>query len=864
MDTATLQQQDAMNGAGSLQLHAVSADAHSHIPPALPTVLRKIPRPPNAFILYRSNKMRELKNPKNTSVLADKGLDKLDYQRQLSKVIGQLWRDESAEVKAIFYEKAQQAAREHKERYPEYRFKPAVKKAASIEPEIPPPSAVAVAAADCTPEKRGDTDFSPGDLSGPLSGSGSGSGRKRASLEGARSKASPYSASRHRRTSSTGPSSPTAHRANSSMSQQNPPVLLYAAYDPAHFAGSGVPLTRSVSFGASSHRSNQRRTAKPAARRSLDGQVSQTATINNSFDTLVPHHLRDTRVFLAPHPQPPLPVGYAITTDEPSTAHAPHYHQQREHKPRRSLFDAVKSALPPERRAFLQESLAMKGFSYAVQAHPPARVGSGSTANHFEAPLAQSESWTSIISTDSADTWQSQAATSNPSSQSSYATAQSELPPNLDPAYQEALDTNSYAGPSVNLHMSASTGANYPGIGDWSQPDPCWLDYSQSQSSSSSNVAPPPHFHSEAYHGQTVAEGQSQQSSSAQCDSKPHYAQPVPTFGSVDLSQYVPSDYEINSHNSAFVALSEPDSTGQVQGHFYGLDGQLIGQGAVAGTEPGQDGRDEYLDEEARQRRAVDQLLMQMMTASDQSSSAFDCPLHPDPIDAGASQGQVEPQEPLSCAYDQAQWQSWSQGSGLKLEDNLELGDNQAAMPEPSSQAGSEVARDAQQGLPPNAFEAHSPSVVLVPTSQEWMDASNHSQEQAQLTSPRTSRNFSRPMIYDASPQDYRQQSTTSTNSTSSPSNATGQLHQGEAHAQPATIDPAQLTRRPKQEQHSPSGLPSQQHQAKESQAQSVQQSLRNWKSNRLNSFRDKLTRVRHKATPSTSSLSVDQAKDGS
>uniref|UniRef100_V5EXW7 HMG box domain-containing protein n=1 Tax=Kalmanozyma brasiliensis (strain GHG001) TaxID=1365824 RepID=V5EXW7_KALBG len=111
--------------------------------------------------------MRELKGQKNNSAATDTGLDKLDHQRRLSKVIGELWRNEAADVKATFYEKAHQAAREHAERYPEYRFKPAnVKKCLSQD--------VGPSTADHTPEKRENTDFSPGDISGPLSGSGSG------------------------------------------------------------------------------------------------------------------------------------------------------------------------------------------------------------------------------------------------------------------------------------------------------------------------------------------------------------------------------------------------------------------------------------------------------------------------------------------------------------------------------------------------------------------------------------------------------------------------------------------------------------------------------------------------------------------
>ncbi|CDR87110.1 probable HMG-box protein Hmg3 [Sporisorium scitamineum] len=835
MDAAALQDHGS-NGAG---------------PSAAATVLRKIPRPPNAFILYRSNKMHELKNQNSDSSLSETGLDKLDYQRRLSKVIGQLWRNESEQVKATFYEKAKQAAKEHQERYPEYRFKPTVKKAVSREPDTP----VAAAVVDRTPERRGDTDFSPGDLSGPLSGSGSGSGRKRASLEGARSKASPYSTNRHRRTSSIGPSSPTARRPNINTSHPHAPVLLYAADDPAGHAGAGVPLTRSVSFGASSssRSSSQRRIAKPSARRSLDGQVSHAATASNSFSTLVPQHLRDTRVFLAPHPPPPLPIGQAITTDEPGTLFEAQDLQQRVRKPKCSLFDAVKSALPPERRAFLQASLAMKGLLYSGDANAPVGAATSSTANLSTAPTAQSNSWSRMNSGASAQAWQSQETASNPSSRSSYTTtAQSELSPNLDPANQACLGMASYVASSVNIHTDASFGADYVGLSDWSQPDPCWLDYCRSFS----GAAPFPSA-SEDYDGQVASGGQSQQPTSAQGDPQPYDAQPLTSFGSIDFSQYVPEEHQINHANSAFVALSEPDSTGLVQGHFYGLDGQLVGQGAVAGTQLVPHADHQHLDQEARQRRVVDQLLIQMMASSETSNSVMDCPLHPELIDAGASHVQGGSQDPASSAYDQAQLQNWSQTASLKLEGGGEQGGSHTPMVDAGPQFGSRACGNVHDGFQSNAFESLSPSEVPVPTSQEWMEASTQNHEHIQLASPRTSRNFSRPIFYEVSPQDRLPQSSSGITSNSSPSDEAGQARHEPAQFQPDTVDPAQLARSSEQQPNDSQQLP-----AEESHQQSVQQSLRNWKASRLSSFKDKLARVRHKATPSTSSLSVDRAKD--
>ncbi|TKY86609.1 hypothetical protein EX895_004248 [Sporisorium graminicola] len=693
MDSA-ISQHVGKKGAGPLtSIRLSSTESRSHISTVTPTVLRKIPRPPNAFILYRSNKMRELKNQKNPQGLSDTGLDKLDYQRQLSKVIGQLWRDETAEVKAAFYEKAQQAALEHRQRYPEYRYQPSVKKAASREHETH--AITASSAASGAPERLDDTDVSPGDLSGPLSGSGSGSGRKRASLEGARSKGSPYSTSRHRRTSSAGTSSPTAQQTSSNLSRQRAHVLLHAAGATAGQSSASVPLTRSKSFGASSQRSNQRRSAKPSTRRSLDGRVSQIATTSTSFDTLVPQRLRDTRVFLAPHTPPALPIGQAITTNESGTGHEDQGHQEHLHKPKSTLFDAVRSALPPERRAFLQEALAMKGYARAL----PNPITNRSVATN-----PQSDRWTSANSTFPSHTWQSQGMASNPPSQSSYSTAQHELSSNLDPANQAPL------GPNLNLLIRASSGANYADLADWSQPDPCWLSNSQTQTPSSGDAAPLKTIVHEAYTGQTGGERLSPQWTSVYVGPQLHCAQPLASFEPIDISQCVPADYEINHSNSAFVELSEPDSSGQVQGHFYGLNGQLVGQGRVDGTELGSNVVQEYLDEEARQRRVVDQLLMQMMTSGTSSNSLLGCTLHPYLVDEGATHLQGGSQDPASSTYGRAQWQSWSQDAAVEPEGMVDQSGSQSSM----VATGSHVvdAHVFHDGFQPAAFEPQVPSMM--------------------------------------------------------------------------------------------------------------------------------------------------------
>ena len=78
---------------------------------------KKIPRPPNAFILYRSDKQAIIKeeNPK---------IDNKD----ISRIIGEMWNDESASVRQSYYWKAKLKKSEHERMYPDYSYHPKRKK----------------------------------------------------------------------------------------------------------------------------------------------------------------------------------------------------------------------------------------------------------------------------------------------------------------------------------------------------------------------------------------------------------------------------------------------------------------------------------------------------------------------------------------------------------------------------------------------------------------------------------------------------------------------------------------------------------------------------------------------------------------
>ncbi|TFK75332.1 hypothetical protein BDN72DRAFT_787252 [Pluteus cervinus] len=76
------------------------------------------PRPPNAWILYRSDKLRELppSTPNQRMVQAD-----------VSRLISTMWKSEAEDVRAEYERRADQKKAEHALRYPNYRYQPQTK-----------------------------------------------------------------------------------------------------------------------------------------------------------------------------------------------------------------------------------------------------------------------------------------------------------------------------------------------------------------------------------------------------------------------------------------------------------------------------------------------------------------------------------------------------------------------------------------------------------------------------------------------------------------------------------------------------------------------------------------------------------------
>jgi hypothetical protein len=74
------------------------------------------PRPPNAWIIYRSDKLQSLPPP-------PLGQPK-PTQAEVSKIISAQWRAESENVRALYDQRAETAKAEHARMYPDYRFAP--------------------------------------------------------------------------------------------------------------------------------------------------------------------------------------------------------------------------------------------------------------------------------------------------------------------------------------------------------------------------------------------------------------------------------------------------------------------------------------------------------------------------------------------------------------------------------------------------------------------------------------------------------------------------------------------------------------------------------------------------------------------
>ncbi|KAF8659216.1 hypothetical protein AX16_001877 [Volvariella volvacea WC 439] len=88
----------------------------THVHSSFSTDGEQPPRPPNAWILYRADKMREIPKPQP-------GEPRL-VQADISRLISRMWKEESDETRAEYERRADAKKAEHAIRYPDYRFQP--------------------------------------------------------------------------------------------------------------------------------------------------------------------------------------------------------------------------------------------------------------------------------------------------------------------------------------------------------------------------------------------------------------------------------------------------------------------------------------------------------------------------------------------------------------------------------------------------------------------------------------------------------------------------------------------------------------------------------------------------------------------
>ncbi|KAJ7368242.1 hypothetical protein DFH08DRAFT_947178 [Mycena albidolilacea] len=105
---------DAATAFASLLSHYRSQIRPPSPPAPLPSQSRRIPRPPNAFILYRSDLLKSGKIPENME----------RRQQNLSRVAGECWNLLKPHEKQVWQELAAERAAIHQLEYPNYHFKP--------------------------------------------------------------------------------------------------------------------------------------------------------------------------------------------------------------------------------------------------------------------------------------------------------------------------------------------------------------------------------------------------------------------------------------------------------------------------------------------------------------------------------------------------------------------------------------------------------------------------------------------------------------------------------------------------------------------------------------------------------------------
>ncbi|KAK9710846.1 hypothetical protein K7432_008196 [Basidiobolus ranarum] len=88
---------------------------------------KRIPRPNNSFMTYRKDKQK-------SNLDAHPGIN----NKEVSKIVGEMWRNESEDIKEFYRKKAEQGKRDHALKYPGYKYTPRKRqRRASPSEEIP-------------------------------------------------------------------------------------------------------------------------------------------------------------------------------------------------------------------------------------------------------------------------------------------------------------------------------------------------------------------------------------------------------------------------------------------------------------------------------------------------------------------------------------------------------------------------------------------------------------------------------------------------------------------------------------------------------------------------------------------------------
>ncbi|KAK7398311.1 hypothetical protein QQX98_012312 [Neonectria punicea] len=83
------------------------------VPPVLPNRCSKIPRPPNAYILYRKDRHRLIKASRPDI-----------HNNDISRILGRAWNKESAEIRLKYKLRADEIKQALIEKHPDYRYRP--------------------------------------------------------------------------------------------------------------------------------------------------------------------------------------------------------------------------------------------------------------------------------------------------------------------------------------------------------------------------------------------------------------------------------------------------------------------------------------------------------------------------------------------------------------------------------------------------------------------------------------------------------------------------------------------------------------------------------------------------------------------